>query len=578
MERALRHSESSLTRPGGRAQVNADPRAFVARLDGDFLEAFHRFAGEYLEVFGEDSSGDDKKTNDPSDRGTDRFALVDAARPLFVRYFDALKLALDASSAEVVGVPGDEHETEVDENDDFHAPAPLVPAKGLMAALATMAADLSSAHRLVPRLGLGDRAAEVVERAVRGRVGAAFFELETKLNRALEELEREAARASRETFLGESYEKGLSSRDAKAHQPLLTATSRVAAVFAGAVAEALDDARALLEERPVMVMGWRAEFEGLVRAKSQTFLQATLARLAAAAAKGPGGAPPPKALRAERDDASPLAASTQRKKHNEEERIFDPLFALTCASFAAFVRDEGVALVAAQLDRCFPPRQGSKSENLATEENLASSSLSAFKRRAQEACLFLVSSYARAKSDSIAAMLRRTTNSTDWAGMKEPRDVREIADATLQEIQKVDAEAAAFLSTAVQSEGKEKETVSSEDTTVSRGRRYYVPSHATRSEVTASVVRFSLRAFAETLCATRRFSRGGFRQVELDVAFLTPKLVAFGGSVSGKDAECVDDLLKQCVAAAAARCLDPAPLDPAIVARILDAKQSRGGG
>ena len=248
MERALSHSESLLTRPGGRAQVNADPRAFVARLDGDFLEAFHRFAGEYLEVFGEDSSGDDKKTNDPSDRGTDRFALVDAARPLFVRYFDALKLALDASSAEVVGVPGDEHETEVDENDDFHAPAPLVPAKGLMAALATMAADLSSAHRLVPRLGLGDRAAEVVERAVRGRVGAAFFELETKLNRALEELEREAARASRETFVGgESYEKGSSSRDAKAHQPLLTATSRVAAVFAGAVAEALDDARALLE-------------------------------------------------------------------------------------------------------------------------------------------------------------------------------------------------------------------------------------------------------------------------------------------------------------------------------------------
>ena len=244
MERALSHSESLLTRPGGRAQVNADPRAFVARLDGDFLEAFHRFAGEYLEVFGEDSSGDDKKNNDPSS-GTDRFALVDAARPLFVRYFDALKLALDASSAEVVGVPGDEHETEVDENDDFHAPAPLVPAKGLMAALATMAADLSSAHRLVPRLGLGDRAAEVVERAVRGRVGAAFFELETKLNRALEELEREAARASRETFVGgESYEKGSSSRDAKAHQPLLTATSRVAAVFAGAVAEALDDARA----------------------------------------------------------------------------------------------------------------------------------------------------------------------------------------------------------------------------------------------------------------------------------------------------------------------------------------------
>ena len=96
--------------------------------------------------------------------------------------------------------------------------------------------------------------------------------------------------------------------------------------------------------------------------------------------------------------------------------------------------------------------------------------------------------------------------------------------------------------------------------------------------MTASVVRFSLRAFAETLAATTRFSRGGFRQVELDVAFLTPRLVAFGASVSSKDVEAVEDLLKQCVAAAAARSLDPAPLDSAIVARILDAKQSRGGG
>jgi hypothetical protein len=37
-------------------------------------------------------------------------------------------------------------------------------------------------------------------------------------------------------------------------------------------------------------------------------------------------------------------------------------------------------------------------------------------------------------------------------------------------------------------------------------------------------------------------------------------------------------LLSECVAAAAARTVDPAPLDSAIVARILDAKQSRGGG
>ena len=46
MERALALGESSVSSPAGRTAIHADPRAFVARLDGDFLEAFHRFAGE----------------------------------------------------------------------------------------------------------------------------------------------------------------------------------------------------------------------------------------------------------------------------------------------------------------------------------------------------------------------------------------------------------------------------------------------------------------------------------------------------------------------------------------------------
>ena len=58
MERALALGESSVSSPAGRAAIHADPRAFVARLDGDFLEAFHRFAGEYLEVFGDDEAED----------------------------------------------------------------------------------------------------------------------------------------------------------------------------------------------------------------------------------------------------------------------------------------------------------------------------------------------------------------------------------------------------------------------------------------------------------------------------------------------------------------------------------------
>ena len=631
MERALALGESSVSSPAGRTAIHADPRAFVARLDGDFLEAFHRFAGEYLEVFGDDE--------DASSRDA-RGELVDAGRPLFARYFALVKLGLDAAS-----------ETAETSRSDAACQSRLVqtrlvPAKGLMAALATMAADLSSAHRLVPRLGLGDRAAEVVERAVRGRVRAAFHALETKLVRALDELETVASLAS-ESRLGIPSEVGASVKKntfgaARETAALRETLARVAAVFAGGVAEALADARALLEERPVMVMGWRAEFEGLVRAESQTVVRATLARLAAAGvASGACGAPPPKALRVESDDRSPLAeaarrgrdvsatdvsatdsetaaetvvarsgaesidgsqttsqtrsqtTSQTRSEPSVDPSSFDPLFALACARTAAFVRDEGVDAVATQLDLCFPPREREREPDAARAVGTSPAQRdepesAASRARADEAALFLAAAFARARGDAAAAMLRRTMRTVDWAEAREPRDVRPVADVLLEEMARVDAEAGAILSSSFSETGKNEgdenaggsrgvPTLGSPEVGTDSGRGF-VPRSCARAAVTVSVVRFVLRAFSEMLGATPRFSRGGFHQTELDLAFLKPRLVARGAAASPADAKAVDDLLSECVAAAAARTVDPAPLDSAIVARILDAKQSRGGG
>ena len=631
MERALALGESSVSSPVGRAAIHADPRAFVARLDGDFLEAFHRFAGEYLEVFGDDE-----------DASRDaRGELVDAGRPLFARYFALVKLALDAAeTAETAET------SRCDAASSRLVQTRLVPAKGLMAALATMAADLSSAHRLVPRLGLGDRAAEVVERAVRGRVRAAFHALETKLVRALDELETVASLAS-ESRLGIPSEVGASVKKntfgaARETAALRETLARVAAVFAGGVAEALADARALLEERPVMVMGWRAEFEGLVRAESQTVVRATLARLAAAGvASGACGAPPPKALRVESDDRSPLAEAARRGRDvsatdvsatdvsatdvsatdsetaaetvvarsgaesidgsqtrsqtrselSVDPSSFDPLFALACARTAAFVRDEGVDAIAAQLDLCFPPRDRDRDADastcaVGTSDDEPESAAS--RARADEAALFLAAAFARARGDAVAAMLRRTMRTVDWAEAREPRDVRPVADVLLEEMARVDAEAGAILSSSFSETGKNEgdenaggsrgvPTLGSPKVGTDSGRGF-VPRSCARAAVTVSVVRFVLRAFSEMLSATPRFSRGGFHQTELDLAFLKPRLVAWGAAASPADAKAVDDLLSECVAAAAARTVDPAPLDSAIVARILDAKQSRGGG
>jgi hypothetical protein len=256
------------------------------------------------------------------------------------------------------------------------------------------------------------------------------------------------------------------------------------------------------------------------------------------------------------------------------------------------VRDEGVDAVATQLDLCFPPREREPDAARAVGTSPAQRDepeSAASRARADEAALFLAAAFARARGDAAAAMLRRTMRTVDWAEAREPRDVRPVADVLLEEMARVDAEAGAILSSSFSETGKNEgdenaggsrgvpSTLGSPEVGTDSGRGF-VPRSCARAAVTVSVVRFVLRAFSEMLGATPRFSRGGFHQTELDLAFLKPRLVARGAAASPADAKAVDDLLSECVAAAAARTVDPAPLDSAIVARILDAKQSRGGG
>ena len=130
---AARHDTSGSVYP----PPSADPRGFVEKLDREFLEAFHQFADEFNALF---PDGDSKNY------------LTVVSKKLFSLYFAILKKALDVSTV----VPPDSHETSVDTKGNPEPTGPkLVDAKGLMAALAVMAADLSGAHRLVPRVGKG---------------------------------------------------------------------------------------------------------------------------------------------------------------------------------------------------------------------------------------------------------------------------------------------------------------------------------------------------------------------------------------------------------------------------------------
>ena len=157
----------------------------------------------------------------------------------------------------------------------------------------------------------------------------------------------------------------------------------------------------------------------------------------------------------------------------------------------------------------------------------------------------------RARAAAAAATLRRTMRTVDWAEAREPRDVRPVADVLLEEMARVDAEAGAILSLSF--DGSDvASTLSETGDKIRHIRKHsevgtegfgFVPRSCARAAVTVSVVRFVLRAFSEMLSATPRFSRGGFHQTELDLAFLKPRLVAWGAAASPADAKAVDDLL-----------------------------------
>ena len=158
MERAL--SRRIVHLQSGRATIHADPRAFVARLDSDFWSVppvRRRVPGGFQRrrrrvPRARASSSTPVARSSPGTSPSQSWRWTPPRQQRQQKRHAVTRRRLVQTR--------------------------LVPAKGLMAALATMAADLSSA-RLVPRLGLGDRAAEVVERAVRGRVRAAFHALET---------------------------------------------------------------------------------------------------------------------------------------------------------------------------------------------------------------------------------------------------------------------------------------------------------------------------------------------------------------------------------------------------------------
>ena len=530
--------------------------------DASFLEDFGETAAEYLELF-------------PDDRAP----LVSLAKELFARYFAAAKRAYAFDGGVGVG-------------------SSPPPPETLARSLASMTEKLEAIHRACPEAGLGDRAAEVVERAIRGRVDAAFVALEAKLASALDDDDDDDGGApdapppphERPSAL-ESSSPILLRRFVALSDALLTGVS-----------DALADVRAVLEERPAMVAPWRTEFESAIRARVETVLDAFVARLAADA-EGTDAS-----RRADQNvpaGTSPLAA---RPATGSSSSSSSPARLLTRARLASFLATDGAAHVARALESFFPDTDA-VGEGAGGSFDAKGCSV-----RSAAASSALTSAYVAATGGRLSLMIRRSMQSTDWLDAREPRDVRPLADFLLDDLAAVEAETAQILEDGGYAAGRERgrgpgprpgpgsgsgsdaalgstsvgtplspgksdahRVIARGVADVFKGERSsravaFAAPEATQASVLAAVTRVALASLVECVRG-RTFGRAGFHQMTVDLAYLRPRVRRFAGG--GDDAKIADALLEEAANAAADRSLDPTPLDPAIVARIIDAKRAK---
>ncbi|CAI0393993.1 unnamed protein product [Linum tenue] len=178
---------------------------------------------------------------------------------------------------------------------------------------------------------------------------------------------------------------------------------------------------------------------------------------------------------------------------------------------------------------------------------------------------------------------------------KEPREVHMFVDLFLQELEAVGSEVKQILSQGVR---KHRRSESNGSTTSSlsnslrddklrrsntqRARSQLLETHLaklfkqkveiftkvefTRESVVTTIIKLGLKSLQEFV-RLQTLNRSGFQQIQLDIQFLRTPLKELA-----EDEAAIDFLLDEVIVGASDRCLDPTPLEPPILDKLIHAK------
>ncbi|KAI3902123.1 hypothetical protein MKW92_013726 [Papaver armeniacum] len=208
--------------------------------------------------------------------------------------------------------------------------------------------------------------------------------------------------------------------------------------------------------------------------------------------------------------------------------------------------------------------------------------------------------YINMKTQKISVLLRKRFTTPNWIKHKEPREVHMFVDLLLQELEAIRNEVKQILprghtrkhrrSDSNGSTASSRSNPIREDKNVrsnaQRARSQLLETHLaklfkqkmeiftkveyTQESVVSTMVKLCLKSFQEFV-RLQSFNRSGFQQIQLDIQFLRTPLKEIA-----EDEAAIDFLLDEVTVAAAERCLDSTPLEPAILDRLIQAKLTRG--
>lgn len=207
--------------------------------------------------------------------------------------------------------------------------------------------------------------------------------------------------------------------------------------------------------------------------------------------------------------------------------------------------------------------------------------------------------YVNMKSQKFSNLLRKRFTTPNWVKHKEPREVHMFVDLLLQEMEAVGAEVKQILprgairkhhrsdsngsTTSSRSNPMREDKISRSNT--QRARSQLLETHLaklfkqkmeiftkieyTQESVISTIVKLSLKSLQEFV-RLQTFNRSGFQQIQLDIQFLRSPLKEIA-----EDEASIDFLLDEVLVACAERCLDPTPLEPAILDKLIQAKLAK---